>query len=132
MKILSKIDNYLLDKFGKREKMDINQYIIKYKTVWAIIFVLNLEDAFVTLMAIRDSGTHEMNPIMNALLSSPPGFIIVKMILVCVLFMFVYTYLSRFDKIHNVSCLYIIIFFALIDISNVAHVMLQYMMSFGG
>ncbi len=76
--MLSKIDNYLLNKFGKREKMDINQYIIKYKTILAIIFFLNIEDAFVTLVAVRNLGTHELNPIMNALLSSPPGFIIVK------------------------------------------------------
>lgn len=130
MEMLSNIDNYLLNKFGKREKMDINQYITKYKTIWAIIFVLNLEDAFATLMAIRNSGIHEINPIMNTLLSSPPGFIVVKMTLVCVLFMFVYTYLSRFDKIHDISCWYIVIFFTLIDINNLVSVMVPYMTTF--
>lgn len=120
--MLTKIDNYLLKKFGRREKIDINSYIIKYKTVWAIIFVLNLMDAFATLMAIRNSETHEINPIMNILLSSLPGFIIVKMTLVCVLFMIVYNYLSQFGRVHDISCWYIIIFFMLIDINNLVHV----------
>lgn len=128
--MLSNIENYLLNKFGKREKVDINQYITKYKTIWTIIFVLNLEDAFVTLMAIQNSGIHEINPIMNTLLSSPPGFIVVKMTLVCVLFMFVYKYLSRFDKIHDVSYWYIVIFFTLIDINNLVSVMVPYMTTF--
>jgi hypothetical protein len=130
--MLTKIDNYIVGKFDKREKMDINQYIVKYNTIWAIIFFLNIEDAFVTLVAVRNSGANEMNPIMNTLLSSPPGFIIAKMVLVCVLFSFVYTYLSRFDKIHNVSCWYIIIFFTLVDINNLVHVMVPYMAAFSG
>ena len=120
--MFAKIDNYLLKKFGKREKMNINDYICRYKTVWAIIFVLNLMDAFATLMAIRNSETHEINPIMNILLSSLPGFIIVKMTLVCVLFMIVYNYLSQFGRVHDISCWYIIIFFMLIDINNLVHV----------
>lgn len=132
MEMLSNIDNYLLNKFDKREKMDINQYIIKYKTIWAIIFFLNIEDAFVTLVAVRNLGTRELNPIMNTLLSSPPGFIIVKMVLLCILFAIVYTYLSRFDKVHMVSCWYIIILFMLIDINNVAHMILKYIILFGG
>ena len=69
---------------------------------------------------------------MNILLSNPPGFIIVKMALVCVLFMFVYTYLSRFDKIHDVSCWYIIIFFTLVDINNLVGVMVPYVTTFSG
>ena len=108
--MLAKIDNYLLKKFGKREKMHINDYIVKYKTVWAIIFVLNLMDSFATLVAIRNPVTHEINPIMKILLSSPPGFIIIKMILVCVLFIIIYDHLSQFGRIHNMSCWYIIIF----------------------
>lgn len=125
--MLTKIDNYLLNKFGKREKMDINQYIIKYNTIWAIIFFLNIEDAFVTLMAVRNLGIPELNPIMNILLSNPPGFIIVKMTLLCVLFSVVYNYLSRFEKIHDISCWYIIIFFMLVDINNLVHVIVPYM-----
>lgn len=130
MEMLSKIDNYIVGIFSKKEKMDINQYIIKYKTIWAIIFILNIEDVFVTLVAIKNLGINEINPIMNILLSSPPGFVIVKMTLLCVLFLFVYTYLSHFDKIHYISCWYMIIFFTLIDINNLAHVVLRYMITF--
>ena len=120
--MFAKIDNYLLGKFGRKEKMDINSYIVKYKTVWAVIFVLNIVDAFATLVAIRNPATHETNPIMKILLYSPPGFIIIKMILVCVLFMVVYNYLSQFGRVHNISCWYIIIFFMLIDINNLTHI----------
>ena len=109
--------------------MDISQYITKYKTMWTIIFFLNIEDAFVTLKAIQNSGVHELNPIMNILLSSPPGFIIVKMTLVCVLFFTIYS-LSHFDKVHNISYWYIIIFFTLIDINNLVNLMVPYMATF--
>lgn len=131
MKILSRIDNYIVGKLGKREKMDINRYITEYKTIWAIIFFLNIEDAFVTLVAIQNLGTYEMNPIMNTLLSIPPGFIIVKMIMVCVLFSFIYNYLSCFDNVHKISYWYIIIFFTFIDINNLVHVMVPYMKNSG-
>lgn len=133
MKMLSKIDNYMVGIFNKREKIDINQYITKYETIWAIIFFLNIEDAFVSLVAVRNLGINEINPIMNnILLSSPPGFVIVKMIMVCILFLFVYNYLSCFDKIHKATCWYMIIFFALVNINNLVHVMLRYMVTFSG
>lgn len=128
--MLKKIESYIVRKFGKREKMDINQFITKYKTIWAIIFFLNIEDAFVTLVAIRNSGVHELNPIMNVLLSSPPSFIIAKMALVCILVFVIYS-LSHFgNKVHNISCWYLIIFFTLIDINNLVNVMVPYMVTF--
>ena len=130
--MLTKIENYMLNKFGKREKMGINQYITKYSTIWAIIFFLNIEDAFVTLVAVQNLGTREINPIMNTLLSSPPGFVVIKMILVCILFFVVYSYLSHFDNIHKISCWYTIIFFTLVDINNLVHVMVPYMTTFSG
>ena len=124
---LKRVDNYVTTKLRldkPSQKVSFGKYLEEHWKIWASVYILNLIDAILTLWALGLQGgqLYELNKLMGMLLPHPLIFIGFKMVMVTVLLIFGYIFLSRYPTVHHIMSIYLFMFFFLIDINNVLHI----------